>query len=89
MIAVYYSPEAMTESQYRDIVARVEALGIEFTANKHHSCFGEGQQLAVYEIWESKAAWDAFESHLTPILDEVGVKLSRPPDAMPIVEFQQ
>jgi len=89
MIAVYYNPVAMTETQYRDVLARVRALGIEFSGIKHHSCFGEGQQLAVYEIWESKAAWDAFGSHLMPILDEAGITLSRPPDAMPVVEFQQ
>lgn len=88
MIAVYYSPTAMTEAQYRDILARIGALGIEFSGMKHHSCFGEGEQLAVYEIWDNKAAWEVFESHLMPILDEVGIELTRPPDALPVVEVR-
>jgi len=85
MIAVYYSPESMTEAQYREVSGRVQGLGIEFNGFEHHSCFGEGDQLAVYEIWRSREDWDEFARHLMPIVDDVGVKMRRPPDVMPVV----
>lgn len=86
MIAVYYSPESMTQAQYEEVGRKLEAASGPASKNlKVHSCFGQEGALAVFEIWESQEAYDAETSKLFPILEEAGVKLSRPADIVPVV----
>ena len=89
MIAVYTSPESMTVAQYEEINKRLEADGVSEEGLLHHSCFGEDGHLMVYDVWESQAAYDAFAAKLLPILGDVGVSASRPPDVMPVVNLEQ
>lgn len=89
MIAVYYSPEAMTVEQYEQIGERLAASGAQEQNRKHHSCFGEAGNLMVFEIWDSPEDLEAFGKLLAPILEELGVKTSRPPDIMPVVNLSQ
>ena len=44
----------------------------------HHICFGSGDKLQVFDIWESQQAFDAFGETLMPILDEVGLDSGQP-----------
>ncbi len=73
MIAVYVQPESMTIDQYKKASEALAASDAIFDGRKHHSCFGADGQLAVYEIWESQEAYDAFRVHLGPILQEMGI----------------
>ena len=83
MIAVYVSPESMTVEQYHRVHDRLQAGGAPEAGRKHHSCFGEDGHLMVFDIWESKEAYDAFAAHLLPILQEEGITASRPPRVTP------
>jgi hypothetical protein len=88
MIGVYYNPESLTQAQYEEVGRKLEAAsGPPSKDLKLHSCFGQEGELAVFEIWESQEAYDAEVSKLFPILDEVGVKLSRPADIVPVVSL--
>lgn len=89
MIAVYISPENMTQDQYEAVGQRMSELQPPVEARKHHSSFGEGGHVMVYEVWESQEAWDAFAAVLMPLLDEIGIKLNRPPDTMPVIRLMQ
>jgi hypothetical protein len=50
----------------------------------HHSCFGEGNNLMVYEVWESQSALDAFGQRLMPVLQKHDVNPGEPM-VMPVV----
>jgi hypothetical protein len=54
---------------------------------KVHTCFGKEGELAVFEVWETQEAYDAHTPILFPILEEVGIKLARPADVVPIVSL--
>ena len=80
-IAAYFSPKSMTTEQYLEIHRRLEAAGIGLRnqpGRLHHSCFGEEPALRVYDIWESKEAFEAFGQKLGPILGELGVEVGEP-----------
>ena len=60
MIAVYVKPETLTVEQYNKARKGLEGSGANMAGRKHHSCFGEDGQLAVFEIWDSQQSYDAF-----------------------------
>lgn len=89
MIGVYYSPESMTRAQYEEVGRKLEeASGPMSQDLKVHVCFGEEGQLAVFEVWESRESYDAEAANLPPILEQVGIKLARPADVVPIVSLR-
>lgn len=88
MIGVYYSPESLTQEQYAEVGRKLEAANAPMDGLKVHTCFGNDGELAVFEVWETQAAYDAQTPILIPILDEVGIKLTRPADVVPIVSLE-
>ena len=88
MIAVYVQPESLTVEQYHKARAGLEASGANVEARKHHSCFGEDGQLMVFEIWESREAYEAFAVYLGPILQKIGI-VPKSIDFMPVINLEQ
>jgi len=78
MIGVYIRPEAMTVDQYRSIDAEVRASGVNPDGLKMHSCFSEGASLAIFDVWESREAFDAFGKTLLPAVEKLGISLGTP-----------
>ena len=84
-IGVYFHSESMNQQQYKDILKRLEAAGAGSPKGRlYHSCFGEGDKLMVFDVWESQGTFDAFGETLRPILTDVGVDPGTP-DVMPMV----
>ena len=88
MIAVYVKPEKLTVEQYNKASKSLDDSGANIEGRKHHSCFGEDGQLAVFEIWDSQESYDAFGKFLMPILQEVGIVPSSM-DIMEVVNVEQ
>jgi hypothetical protein len=88
MIAVYVRPESLTIEQYDKARAGLEASGASVENRRHHSCFGEDGQLAVFEIWESPEDYEAFGRFLLPVLQEVGITPGSQ-DIMSVVNLDQ
>jgi hypothetical protein len=83
-IGVYFSPASMTAQQYDEIIRRLEQAGAGAPRGRtYHSCFGSGDKLMVFDVWESQADFDAFGGTLMPILQELGVDPGQP-DVMPV-----
>ena len=83
-IAVYFSPESMSSSQYDDIMKRLDKAGQASPKGRtHHSTFGPDDHLMVYDVWDSQEDFDAFGATLMPILAEVGVDPGQP-QVMPV-----
>ena len=78
MIGVYIRPESMTVEQYRAADEKLQAAGVSVEGMILHTCFSEGENLAVFDVWESREAFEAFGENLMPILQEVGIVMSAP-----------
>jgi hypothetical protein len=73
-IGIYINPASMTAAQYDQIIGRLDAAGTGNPASRlHHTCFGSGDKLQVFEVWESQQAFDKFGETLMPIIQEIGV----------------
>ena len=78
-ISVYINPESVTAAQYDEIIRRLDAAGAGEPAGRlYHACFGSGDKLQVFDIWESQQAFDKFGATMIPIVREVGVDLGQP-----------
>ena len=78
-ISVYINPVSVTAAQYDEIVRRLDAAGAGKPAGRlYHACFGSGDKLQVFDIWESQQAFDKFGETLMPIVQEIGVDLGQP-----------
>jgi hypothetical protein len=78
-ISVYINPVSATAAQYDEIIRRLDAAGAGTPAGRlYHACFGSGDKLQVFDIWESQQAFDKFGETMIPIVQEVGVNLGQP-----------
>ena len=78
-ISVYINPVSATAAQYDEIIRRLDAAGAGKPAGRlYHACFGSGDKLQVFDIWESQQAFDKFGETMIPIVQEVGVDLGQP-----------
>ena len=78
-ISVYINPPSATAAQYDEIIRRLDAAGAGKPAGRlYHACFGTGDKLQVFDIWESQQAFDKFGETMIPIIQEVGVDLGQP-----------
>jgi hypothetical protein len=78
-ISVYINPVSATAAQYDEIIRRLDAAGAGKPAGRlYHACFGSGDKLQVFDIWESQQAFDKFGETMIPIVQEVGIDLGQP-----------
>jgi quinol monooxygenase YgiN len=87
MIGVYIRPESMTVEQYRAADERLQAAGVSDEGMLLHTCFSEGGNLAVFDVWESREAFEAFGEKLMPIVQEVGIVMT-PPMFVEMVDYE-
>ena len=80
-IVVRFSPKSMTAEQYDKTIRILEERGA-FPPDglDYHVCFGSDGNLLVSEIWDSQEQFEAFGERLMPILAEVGIQFSGPPE---------
>ena len=71
--AILFTPK-MSEGQYDEVIRRLDAAGAGAPAGRtYHACYGAGDRLRVFDVWDSKDDFDRFGQTLMPILQEVGV----------------
>ncbi len=80
-IVVRFSPISMTAEKYDDVTRRLEEAGDFPPAGlDYHVCFGSEGNLRVSEIWDSQEQFEEYGQRLMPILSEVGIEFSGPPE---------
>jgi hypothetical protein len=68
-VAVLSAPASMTAEQYHRISEHLDASRTgPPPARRFHACFGHGDHLMVFDVWDSTAELDAFTARITPIL---------------------
>ena len=83
-IGVYFSDQSMTAAMYANVIKELEAAGTGSPKCRLcHVTFGDTNDLAVFDVWESQADLDAFGQVLMPILEKNGAK-PQPPQSMPV-----
>ena len=84
-VVVRFHPIALTAEKYDETVRRLDAAGVMPPAGlDYHVCFGSDGDLRVSEIWESPEHFAEFGEVLLPILSEVGIEFSGPPEVFPV-----
>jgi hypothetical protein len=87
-ILIRYTPSSLTREQYDKVNEILRENGPDGPPPplQLHVMFGEGSDLRVSEIWESKEAWQqAWDGGLKAALDAAGVDLPEP-DKFPVHE---
>lgn len=78
-LGIYFNPDSMNAAKYDDVIKRLDAAGAGKPAGRlYHACFGSGDKLQVFDIWESQEAFDKFGETLMPILGQVGLDPGQP-----------
>ena len=70
-LGIYFSPKSMNAQQYDTCIRKLEAAGAGKPVGRlYHACFGTGDKLAVFDVWDSQQSFDRFGQTLMPILKE-------------------
>ncbi len=78
-ICVYFPIETMTPGAYDEVQRKLEAAGQAAPAGRsYHVAFRAGENLHVFDVWESMEQFEAFGTTLMPILAELGVDVGQP-----------
>lgn len=84
-LGFYFSPNPpMSAQQYNECIKRLRKAGAGHPPGRvYHSCFGSPENLMVFDVWTSQAAFEKFGKTLAPILKEIGIDAGQP-QVMPI-----
>ena len=84
-LAFYFAPKTpMSARQYNECVKRLEKAGAGHPPGRvYHACFGSPENLAVFDVWTSQAAFEAFGQTLMPIMQQIGADPGQP-SVMPV-----
>jgi hypothetical protein len=78
-IGVYFHPVSMNAGQYQEILKRLSAAGAGAPKGRlYHCCIGEGNELQVFDVFDSQADLDAFAAVMVPITNAVNVDPGQP-----------
>lgn len=78
-VGTYFNPPSMNAEQYEDAIRRLEAAGAGSPKGRlYHVCFGSGNKLQVFDVWDSQESFDAFGQVLMPLLAEIGLDPGTP-----------
>jgi heme-degrading monooxygenase HmoA len=78
-IGIYFPVEGMTPDKYQQVHARLSEAGQGNPEGRSsHTGFQVGDEVKVFDVWDSQEAFEAFGQHLVPILEEAGVSTGEP-----------
>jgi hypothetical protein len=72
------APASMTAEQYHRITEHLDASRIATPGRRFHACFGHGDHLIVFDVWDSPEDLDAFTATLMPILAIEHIDMASP-----------
>jgi len=76
--AIQFTPK-MTAVQYDECMNQLSAAGAGAPAGRlYHACYGAGDRLRVFDVWDSPESFDRFGQTLMPILQRIGIDAGVP-----------
>ena len=78
-LAFYFAPKPpMSAAQYDECAKLLRKAGAGHPRGRvYHASFGSPESVAVFDIWTSQAAFDAFGKTLMPIMQQMDVDPAR------------
>ncbi|MEK6288594.1 MAG: hypothetical protein AABO57_22990 [Acidobacteriota bacterium] len=78
-ITVRFTPKSMSAAKYDECIRRLEQAGAGAPKGRlYHVCFGNSDDLRVFDVWESSESFDEFGQTLMPILQELSIDAGTP-----------
>jgi hypothetical protein len=78
-LGIYFALSGMSADKYNECIKRLKKAGVAHPAGRsYHASFGTSDNLMVFDVWTSQAAFDKFGKTLMPILQQVGVEPGEP-----------
>jgi hypothetical protein len=79
MIGIYMQAPKLSVELYHSVDERLmAATGAPPAGLMLHTCFSEGEGLAIFDVWESREAFEAMVPTLMPIAQELGAEIGAP-----------
>ena len=76
-VAFLSTPASMTAEQYDRIIKQLEASGAGAPLGRRfHACFGPGDHLMVFDVWDSVEEFQAFGTTIIPILAKEQIEMA-------------
>jgi hypothetical protein len=78
-LGFYFTPTGFTPDVYDEALKRLEAAGAGAPEGRtHHYALESNGEIAVFDVWESQEAFEAFGATLLPIMSELGAEPGEP-----------
>jgi hypothetical protein len=78
-ISVYFKPAKLNAGQYENCMKNLDKAGVGTPEGRlYHTCIGSGDQLQVFEIWDSQGSFDKFSTVMQPIVKAEGIDPGQP-----------
>jgi hypothetical protein len=79
-LGLYFAPKPpMSAQKYDECIKRLKKAGAGHPKGRaYHASFGTPDNLAVFDVWTSQAAFDKFGKTLMPILQELSIDAGQP-----------
>ena len=78
-IGIYFSGNGMSAAKYDECIKLLKKAGAGNPSGRsYHACFGPKDNLMVFDVWSSQAAFDKFGKTLMPILQQLGIDPGQP-----------
>ena len=78
-ISVRFTPKSMSVAKYDECIKRLEQAGVAAPKGRlYHVCYGNTDDLRVFDVWESADTFDEFGQTLMPILQELSIDPGTP-----------
>ena len=79
-LGFYFSPRIpMSAKVYDECIKRLKKVGAGNPPGRiYHACFGSPDNLAVFDVWTSQAAFEKFGRTLMPIMQQIGADPGQP-----------
>ncbi len=78
-LGIYFLHGGFTPDKYDQAIKKLEAAGAGSPKGRtYHVALESDGAIQVFDIWESRADFEAFGGVLMPILGELGVELKEP-----------
>ena len=83
-IGIYFSNNGMSAAKYDECIKLLKKAGAGNPSGRsYHTAFGPKDNLMVFDVWSSQAAFDKFGKTLMPILQQLGIDTGQP-SVMPV-----
>ncbi len=78
-LGIYFAVEGMTPEKFATVHEQLKAAGQDTPPGRtFHAGFRVGDEIHVFDVWESEEEFAAFGEHLMPILAGLGIDPGQP-----------